>query len=203
MSFGGDETGLFVIICLLVNNWLCVWTIYCFAVTAALYSTPSEKKAVFVAINHSLAGSVAAMLMSKKLHPGQPGTKRLVHQYGARLVCVRYRYDDVQGKRFKTVELILEEAAWQPPARPVPDEEIVAIRIELQEMHWRNRVKMAGGKWNPDRKLWELPYGQVRKLGLTERIQGSEVSANGKSAELRPAPKVSDNGKKKVSLRGK
>jgi hypothetical protein len=49
------------------------------------------------------------MLMSKKLKPGQPATRRLVNQYGARLVCVRYRYNAAQGKRFKTVELIIEE----------------------------------------------------------------------------------------------
>jgi len=49
------------------------------------------------------------MLMSKKLNPGQLGTKRLVSQYGARLMCARYRYDAAQGKRFKTVELIIPQ----------------------------------------------------------------------------------------------
>jgi len=118
------------------------------------------------------------MLISKKLNPGQPGTKRLVSQYGARLMCVRYRYDPEQGKRYKTVELIIEESPWKPPVRPFEDDEIVPIRIELKEIHWRNRVKMSGGKWNPNLKLWEIPYGQVRKPGLTERIQQSKVSDN-------------------------
>jgi len=143
------------------------------------------------------------MLTSKKLNPGQPGTKRLVSQYGARLMCVRYRYDPVQGKRYKTVELIIEESPWKPPARPFEDGEIVTVRIELNEINWRNRVKMAGGKWNPDLKLWEIPYGQARKLGLTERIQRSKVSDNGKSGELIRQPNVSDNGKPNVSVRGK
>jgi len=143
------------------------------------------------------------MLMSKKLNPGQPGTKRLVSQYGGRLMCVRYHYAAAQGKRFKTVELIIEESPWQPPARPFEDDEIVAIRIELNEIHWRNRVKMAGGKWNPNRKLWEIPYGQVRKLGLTERIQPSNLSDNGKLAEPPRQQNVSDNGKLEVSVRGK
>jgi hypothetical protein len=44
-----------------------------------------------------------------KLNPGQRGTKKLVSQYGDRLVCVRYRYDAQQKKRFKTVELIVDE----------------------------------------------------------------------------------------------
>jgi hypothetical protein len=42
--------------------------------------------------------------------PGQPGTKRLVEQYGSKPVCVRYRSDDEAGKRYKTVELIVEES---------------------------------------------------------------------------------------------
>jgi hypothetical protein len=45
------------------------------------------------------------MLMSKKLKTGQPGTERLITQYGARLVCVSYRYDAGHCKRFKTIEL--------------------------------------------------------------------------------------------------
>jgi len=64
-------------------------------------------------------------------------------------------------------------------------------------------VKMAGGKWNPELKLWEIPYGQVRKPGLTERIQQSKLSDNGKSSEPPQQQKVSDNGKVDVSIRGK
>ena len=50
------------------------------------------------------------------LKPGQKGTKQLLAQYGDRLVCVRYRYDAQQQKRFKTVELIVAEREWNPPA---------------------------------------------------------------------------------------
>ena len=34
----------------------------------------------------------------------------------------------------------------------------------------QQRVKDAGGKWNPKEAVWELPYGQVVALGLTARI---------------------------------
>ena len=51
-----------------------------------------------------------------------------------------------QCKRFKTVELI-------------------GILIELIEIHLRNRAKMAGGKWNPNLKLWEISYRRMCKLG--------------------------------------
>jgi hypothetical protein len=142
------------------------------------------------------------MLTSKKLSLGQPGTKRLVNQYGARLMCVRYRYDPIQGKRFKTIELILEESSWQPPVRPFQDDEPVLIRIEFSETYWRDRVKSAGGKWNSNLKLWEIKYGQVRKLGLTDRIHSPNVSDNGKPDEPSVQSKVSDNGKSKTSVRG-
>ena len=43
------------------------------------------------------------------LAPGKRGTLGLVREYGDRLVCVRYRYDKVAGRRYKTVELIVDE----------------------------------------------------------------------------------------------
>ena len=49
------------------------------------------------------------------LKPGQKGTKKLVEQYGAALVCVRYRYDAKTLKQYKTVEIIVSESEWTPP----------------------------------------------------------------------------------------
>ena len=46
--------------------------------------------------------------------PGQRGTQKLAALYGDRLVCVRYRYDAASGTRYKTVELIVDQAAWAP-----------------------------------------------------------------------------------------
>jgi hypothetical protein len=43
------------------------------------------------------------------LRPGQPGTKALVKQHGDRLLCVRYRYDRIRRKRYKTAEIIVDE----------------------------------------------------------------------------------------------
>ena len=54
------------------------------------------------------------------LHPGQDGAKRMQAQYGDRLVCVRYRYDERRQKRFKTVELIVEESDWAPQIYSFP-----------------------------------------------------------------------------------
>ena len=48
------------------------------------------------------------------LKPGQRGTKKLVKEYGDRLVCVRYRYDGENNMRYKTVELIVDTTKWSP-----------------------------------------------------------------------------------------
>jgi hypothetical protein len=72
--------------------------------------------------------------------PGQPGTKALLKTYGDRLVCVRYRYDRAQRKRYKTVELIVEEAAWDPPpVAPAPDT-LVYLRVAWGEAGVTRRI---------------------------------------------------------------
>jgi len=52
------------------------------------------------------------------LQPHQHGAKQLLAQYGDRLVRVRYRYDEPQKKRIKTVELIVEKSVWEPLPYP-------------------------------------------------------------------------------------
>ena len=49
------------------------------------------------------------MEISATLKPGVSGTKERVSRYGDQLVCVCCRYDRARGKRYKTVELIIEE----------------------------------------------------------------------------------------------
>lgn len=68
------------------------------------------------------------MLNTRKLAPGQNGAKKLQVQYGERLLCVRYRYDRQLCKSYKTVELIIEEAAWTPPPKPLAPAAIVDVR---------------------------------------------------------------------------
>ncbi len=53
----------------------------------------------------------------KKLHPDQKGALRLAERFGDRLVCVRYRTDHESGRRFTTVEIVVEERTPAEPAR--------------------------------------------------------------------------------------
>ena len=103
------------------------------------------------------------------LQPGQSGTKEMVEQYGDRLVCVRYRYDATRRRRFKTVELIVEEAPWEPQLAP---ETLMTIQVEVDERSVQQQVKQAGGRWLPERKVWVLRHDQVQALGLTPRVVG-------------------------------
>ena len=116
--------------------------------------------------------------MRTRLHlkPGQKGTKELLAQYGDRLVCVRYRYDTQWKKRLKTVELIVAERDWEPPALRFTADTIVGVRIGFAEVDMRERVKQAGGKWNRSRKVWELRYDQVVALTLEARIVEEKAS---------------------------
>src|SRR5262245_5899872 len=104
------------------------------------------------------------------LKPGQKGTKQLLAQYGDRLVWVRYRYDALRKKRYKTVELLVAERDWEPPRARFTRDQIVALHIAFADTAVRQRVKQAGGTWNPGRRIWQLPYERVLALGLAHRI---------------------------------
>jgi hypothetical protein len=112
------------------------------------------------------------------LKPDQKGTKQLLAQYGDRLICVRYRYDAQQKKRFKTVELLVAECDWEPPRPRFARHLIVGLRVAFTDVAIRNRVKRAGGTWHPERKVWQLRYDCVVALGLTNRIVDEPVSHN-------------------------
>jgi hypothetical protein len=111
------------------------------------------------------------MQARKKLKPGKDGTKSLLRQYGEQLVCVRYRYDEAQQVRHKTVEIIVESTPWQPPAAAVPANTMVGLRIGVQEGALQEKIRQAGGQWQRGRKLWELRYDQALALGLKARIE--------------------------------
>ena len=115
------------------------------------------------------------------LKPGQRGTKQLLAQYGDRLICVRYRYDAQRKKRLKTVELLVAERDWKPPRPPFAHDQSVALRVPFADVAVRDRVKQAGGRWNPQRRVWELRYDRTVALGLEDRIVPDAGSERGPS----------------------
>jgi hypothetical protein len=69
---------------------------------------------------------------------------------------VRYRYAEARRKRIKTVELVVDEAEWEPRDPRMGGDTIVGLRVGWQELGPREKVKTAGCRWNPASRLWEL-----------------------------------------------
>lgn len=111
-----------------------------------------------------------AFKTTRTLLPGQSGTKRLAKEYGNKLVCVRYKYDEVNHHKIKTVEIIVDEGIWEKRSDIHPNK-IVLIRIDYGEINLARLVKNAGGKWNKQKRAWEISYCMVKSLGLENRIK--------------------------------
>jgi hypothetical protein len=81
------------------------------------------------------------MEVKRKMKPGDPGTLKLLQQYGDKLICVRYRYDKIQHKRQTTVELLVDEQPWYGDINNVskkrsPQEELVKVHVKIQYTKW-------------------------------------------------------------------
>ena len=109
-------------------------------------------------------------MIQRRLTPGQPGTKKYIKKYGTDLICVRYRYDAEKKIKSKTIEIVVEQSHWESDGKRIPKNKIVHIRINVNEGYLRELVKAAGGRWNGQEKLWQLPYQEVLSLGLENRL---------------------------------
>ncbi len=112
----------------------------------------------------------ARMKTRLKLKPGQKGTKRLVDIYGDALVCVRYRYGEESQERVKTVEIIVEKKAWTPPPPRFADDALVPVRIAYAESEMKWMAKAAGGKWDPEKRLWLIQFRKIKGSLLEKHI---------------------------------
>jgi hypothetical protein len=102
--------------------------------------------------------------------PGRPGTAKYLRQYGASLECVRYKYNAESGKRKVTVELAVSEKDWKKNVKRIPPNRIMKLKVEFGEIQIGRLVRSAGGRWNSEEKVWEIPYREVVVLGLEKRI---------------------------------
>ena len=125
------------------------------------------------------------MHTSTTIQPGQRGAKKFMAQYGDRLVCVRYRQDEQRKKRFKTVELIVEEWSWTPPPPRRRKESRVFVKVAFPERELRRQmgdnqsifnnhhVYVTGVGWlgedKVEIKIWG--YGDIDPRGFTLRYE--------------------------------
>ncbi|WP_246125818.1 hypothetical protein [Geobacter argillaceus] len=105
-----------------------------------------------------------------KLKPGQKGTKAMVEKYGEDLVCIRYRYDAASRTRIKTVELVVERKQLPDKAQSVTDDALVPVQIAYGEKDLGKMARSAGGRWDPDVKLWYIPYSKIKGTELEKHI---------------------------------
>lgn len=112
-----------------------------------------------------MSATLSSLRIAKKLLPTQAGAKRLAERYGKHLVCVRYRIDDAGGRRFTTVELVVEARRSVAPRNPM-----VGVRVAYDEAELRSKLKDAGARWDPSARLWRLDRQTAKRLKLTARI---------------------------------
>ena len=102
------------------------------------------------------------------IQAGKRGTKKLVDKYGPDLLFVRYYYDWENRKRITTVELIADSKKWEP--KRIPNATIVKVKIGKDEKDLQKKIKARGGKWNWEKGVWDLSFGNVKELGLQSRL---------------------------------
>jgi len=110
------------------------------------------------------------MRTQRILKPGQPGTKKLLERFGDDLLCVRYRYSLKDKRKYKTVELIVDNTPWKPKPDSPLMKKTMRVKVKYGEIDLGRKVKSFGGIWNKKEKVWELPYKNVLKLGLEKRM---------------------------------
>lgn len=106
------------------------------------------------------------MEITKTIQPGDMGSKQLFEEYGEKLVCVRYRIDRNLKRRYKTIELIVEEK----PYLSNQQQPMVWVKIGFNETELRQKIKHAGAKWLVEEKVWEMSHEIAKKMKLTKRI---------------------------------
>jgi hypothetical protein len=69
------------------------------------------------------------------LKPGQKGTMRLQEKYGDKLLCVRYRFDEIRGVKVKTVEIIVDVKPLRTPR--FKENDVVPMAVAFDEAELR------------------------------------------------------------------
>ncbi len=74
-----------------------------------------------------------------------------------------------RGVRLKTLEIIVAENPWQPPFS-FKDCDIAPITVVFEEIDLRAKLQKMRAKWDPNLKIWLIPYRLIRGTDLETRI---------------------------------
>ena len=114
-----------------------------------------------------LSRRLAHLQVTKKLAPGQPGAKKLTERFGEQLVCVRYRHDAKAGRRYTTVELVVDEGPM-PIDKRTPS--VVHLRVDYDERALQQAIRQQGGIWDRKLRVWRVQRDAVLSLQLQDRV---------------------------------
>lgn len=109
--------------------------------------------------------AVSKMRVTKKLARTDRGAIKIAQHFGDAVVCVRHRTDPEARCRYTTVELLVEAAEMQPRQA-----KMVHIRVNPKEHDLWAAVRAAGGTWDYQAQLWQLPQRVATVLRLSARI---------------------------------
>jgi hypothetical protein len=137
----------------------------------------------------------------KKIGPNRPGAKSWQRQHGELFVCLRYRDDAEQARRYVTIEILVDQRPIKPKASsastrvqktmpaapPTPQHaptveatlngsptELVQVRIRYAENQLREKAKMAGALWDRDLRNWVMTRQQAQDAGLQDRVKAKK-----------------------------
>jgi hypothetical protein len=82
---------------------------------------------------------------------------------------VRYIIDKDKKEKITTVELA-ENLKTLKEKSETPHNKTVYLKIDFDEYDLRSRVKIFGGIWDAEKKLWKTDYRTAKVLELTDRI---------------------------------
>jgi hypothetical protein len=88
-----------------------------------------------------------------------------------------YGYDEERGTRVKTAEIIVEAKDWAHPQPKFKPGE-VRVRIGYAETLLKKLAKAGGGRWDPEARLWSVPYGKVKGTALEKHLILDAVPAD-------------------------
>ena len=114
-----------------------------------------------------LSRRLAHLQVTKKLAPEQPGAKKLTERFGEQLVCVRYRHDAEAGRRYTTVELVVDEGPM-PIDKRTPS--VVHPRVDYDERALQQAIRQQGGIWDRKLRVWRVQRDAVLSLQLQNRV---------------------------------
>lgn len=91
----------------------------------------------------------------------------MAQRHGDQLVCVRYRQDAEAGRRYTTVELVVDEGPM-PIDKRTPS--VVFVRVAYDDLALRQTITKHGGIWDPKLRVWRLRQDAVLALQLQDQL---------------------------------